>query len=114
MDQGQSLTQTTVKHYDKKTFNLFGGSTGFEDWLSADESYLWKTTEFTDPRPLLESEALAIEGGSGGEANPAFTNGDAYGISYERIGDPTVAVTQNITTVWDASHGGGTWAGGAT
>src|SRR5258708_3337387 len=109
--EGQSLTQTELRHYDKESFNLFGGGTGFEDWLASDNSYKWKTNEFTDPRPLLESEALAIEGGSGGDANPSFTNGDAYGISYVRQGDPTVAVTQNITTVWDVSQGGGASGG---
>ena len=109
--EGQSLTQTTLKHYDKETFNLFGGSTGLEDWLAADQSYKWKTTEFKDPRALLESEALAIEGGGSGQAtNPAFTNGDPYGISYVRKGDPTVDVTPG-TTVWDVSGSGTTWSG---
>ena len=68
----------------------------------------------TDPRPLLESEALAMESGGGGTDNPGFTDGDAYGLSYVRVRDKAVDVFPGVTTVWDVEPGRGRHVGGWT
>ncbi|MGB0360766.1 MAG: hypothetical protein ACPGEF_05085, partial [Endozoicomonas sp.] len=60
--EGQGKTKTTVRKYEKKSFNLFGGNTDFDDWLAKDKSYKWETVEFTDKSPLLESESVLLDG----------------------------------------------------
>ncbi|UUZ54414.1 hypothetical protein LP419_39705 [Massilia sp. H-1] len=94
-------------------FNLFGGGTGFEDWLSGDNSYVWKKFAFKDKLPLLESEALAIDGSSGALGTPVFATDDAYGISYSREFDKDVDVVPGVTTVWNHNLAPGV-AGGWT
>ncbi|UUZ48836.1 hypothetical protein LP420_40310 [Massilia sp. B-10] len=95
-------------------FNLFGGGTGFEDWLSGDNSYVWKKFAFKDKLPLLESEALAIDGGSGALGTPVFATDDAYGISYSREFDKDVDVVPGVTTVWNHNLAPGVAMAGPT
>ncbi|MBW6493254.1 MAG: hypothetical protein K0B16_01635 [Burkholderiaceae bacterium] len=104
--EGQELTQTIITKYEQKKFNLVGGNTSFEDWVSKDNNYKWRKYEFTDPRPLLESEALTLETGTGGTDTPSFADGDAYGISYVRKSDTWVDLESGITTVYRNADGG--------
>ncbi|MGI2027111.1 LEPR-XLL domain-containing protein [Endozoicomonas acroporae] len=87
--EGQSKTSTTVRKYEKKSFNLFGGNTNFDDWLAKDNSYKWKTVEFTDKKPLLESESVLLFGDdnysdSSYEITYVQTSGDSSVNSYDR------------------------------
>ncbi len=56
--EGQEKTKTVVTKYEKKSFNLFGVDS---DWLAKDARYVWRTTQYTDGAPLLESEVLVID-----------------------------------------------------
>jgi hypothetical protein len=95
--EGQEKTQTEVKYFKKNTFNLFGGGTWFDDVLAADESYLWRTFEFTDEKPLLESEGIILE--------PPGSVGDdvAYSVDYKTTQTATPITTQDNWTT------GGGW-----
>jgi len=53
--EGQEKVKTVEQYFEKNSFNLFGGDTGLEDFLSGDVSALWTHTDFTDGAPLLES-----------------------------------------------------------
>ncbi|HET6787449.1 MAG TPA: hypothetical protein VFH49_05785, partial [Aquabacterium sp.] len=99
--EGQEKVKTEVTKYEKNSFNLFGGNTGFEDWLSSDNSYKWRTVNYTDETPLLESEAAGIIGGSGGTAAPVYADDKAYTVAYEQVSDPDVNLESGVTTVWD-------------
>jgi hypothetical protein len=106
--EGQELTQVTLTKWEKSSFNLFGGGTSFEDSLSKDTSYKWKTIEFRDEIPLLESEAVAVE-------TPILFAADgvtplesivpdpdyAYTIVYEQKADADVDLIPGVTLVWD-------------
>jgi len=98
--EGQERVQTTVTKYEKSSFNLFGGGTGFEDWLATDNSYKWRTFVFTDGAPLLESEVQALDDSAvTGVDSPDYAEGKAYTISYVRIEDLDVEVLTDTTTV---------------
>ena len=99
--EGQEFTQTTVRKYEKKTFNLFGGATNFEDWLSGDNSYKWQTIEFTDDYPLLESEGLVAPGDA---EMPSYAPGTVYTIYYERQTDIDIDAIPGVTQVRDISN----------
>ncbi|MDH5205300.1 MAG: hypothetical protein OEW36_06520, partial [Hylemonella sp.] len=105
--EGQERVQTTITKYEKNTFNLFGGNTGFEDWLSSDNAYKWKTFEFKDGAPLLESEVLAVNGAGGALETPAYSDLTAYSIQYERLVDADVDVVSGVTSVYYVSPNGG-------
>ena len=79
--EGQSKTKTTVRKFEKKSFNLFGDN-AFGDWLVKDKSYKWETIEFTDKKPLLESESVLL---------PPDAESKDYTITYQQTaGDPDV------------------------
>ncbi|WBA80116.1 hypothetical protein [Endozoicomonas sp. GU-1] len=85
--EGQSKTKTTVRKYEKKSFNLFGDNS-FGDWLVKDKSYKWETIEFTDKKPLLESESvlLPIEGAESADYKVTYiqTEGDPNIYDFDR------------------------------
>ncbi|MGO0307869.1 LEPR-XLL domain-containing protein [Endozoicomonas acroporae] len=85
--EGQSKTKTTVRKYEKKSFNLFGDNS-FGDWLVKDKSYKWETIEFTDKKPLLESESvlLPIEGAESADYKVTYiqTEGDPNVYDFDR------------------------------
>ncbi|MGB0600487.1 MAG: LVIVD repeat-containing protein, partial [Rubripirellula sp.] len=89
--EGQSKTETTVTKYEQKSFNLFGGGTSFEDFLSSDSGYTSRDIVYTDAQPLLESETLLNRDSAEGrelmdsvfgttDANPTPTAN--YGVKY--------------------------------
>jgi hypothetical protein len=101
--EGQESTKTTVTKYEKRSFNLFGDN-NLADWLAKDKSYKWRTVEFRDAVPLLESEVLVLEGT---EESPAYADGRAYSIEYEQKTDTSVDVTPGVTLVkWLTANGG--------
>jgi hypothetical protein len=110
--EGQELTQVTLTKWEKSSFNLFGGGTSFEDSLSADTSYQWKTREFRDERPLLESEGVAVESLLLYDANgnplesivPDASKDMAYTIVYERKVDADIDLIPGVTKVWNVSN----------
>jgi Ca2+-binding RTX toxin-like protein len=108
--EGQEKVKTEVTKYEKNTFNLFGGNTSFEDWIDSDNSYKWKTVEFTDGTPLLESEVLVMVGDAdpqdGTSPAPAGVAGTAYTLSYELRVDTDIDAVQNVTKVFDNRPGG--------
>lgn len=80
--EGQGKTKTTVRKYEKKSFNLFGDNS-FGDWLVKDKSYKWETIEFTDKKPLLESESVLLPSEGAESAD--------YKVTYiQTEGDPDV------------------------
>ena len=91
--EGQEKTETEVRYYKKNTFNLFGGGTWFDDILAGDESYLWRTVEFTDEKPLLESEGIFVDDD---------TTDIAYSVAYK-----TTQTATPVTTVDNWETGGG-------
>ena len=91
--EGQEKTQTEVRYYKKNTFNLFGGGTWFEDALVGDDSYRWRTFEFTDEKPLLESEGIIID---------SSTSDVAYSVDYK-----TTETAAPVTTIDNWTTGGG-------
>jgi len=93
--EGQEFTQTTVYKYEKKSFNLFGDN-ALADWLVGDDSYVWKTIEFTDEKPLLESEVLVKQGTL---ELPSYASGMVYAIGYERQVDNDVKLVPGVTQV---------------
>jgi len=56
--EGQEKTTVVVTYYKKRSFNLFGF-----DWdsLARDQNYEWRTINYRDAFPLLESEILAVD-----------------------------------------------------
>jgi Ca2+-binding RTX toxin-like protein len=56
--EGQEKTTVVVTYYKKRSFNLFGF-----DWdsLAKDQNYEWRTINYRDAFPLLESEILAVD-----------------------------------------------------
>ncbi|MCJ8339824.1 MAG: LEPR-XLL domain-containing protein [Pseudomonadales bacterium] len=92
--EGQGKTQTEIRKYEKKSFNLFGDN-ALADWLVKDNSYKWKTVEFTDKKPLLESESIVADA----------TTAPEYKITYlQTAGDTSV---NDIDT--DSWTTGGGW-----
>ena len=102
--EGQEKTKTTYFLYVQKSFNLIGGGTGFEDWLSADSELVDTDIFFTDFAPLLESEVMALESGAnednGQVATPDDVAGNDYTILYQLMKDNDVDLLQGNTTVW--------------
>ncbi|MTJ31397.1 hypothetical protein, partial [Aphanizomenon sp. UHCC 0183] len=90
--EGQEKTQVEVRKYEKKSFNLFGF-----DWdaLVADDSYTWKTVEFRDEKPLLESESLVSN---------ATTILPAYTIEYQQVNDSSVDLIKNVSEVRNVAN----------
>jgi len=56
--EGQEKTTVIATYYKKRSFNLIGF-----DWdsLAKDENYEWRTINYRDAYPLLESEILAVD-----------------------------------------------------
>ena len=95
--EGQEFVQTTVTKYERNVFNLFGGDTGFEDWLSGDNSYVWQTIEF---------HRRAAAARIGGTVRPTRARrcrptppATTTPISYERLADTDVDVFTGVTRV---------------
>jgi hypothetical protein len=107
--EGQEATQTTITVYEDKSFNLFGGDTGFEDWLESDKQWKSRDTFFTDDSPLLESEVRAAIGevdDAGQLLVPDYVNSAvdvnsavAYSIQFVQKNDEAVEVLPNSTVV---------------
>jgi hypothetical protein len=113
--EGQALTKTTITKYEKNSFNLLGDN-ALADWLVGDNSWVSKDVEYTDKKPLLESETLEQEGAL--DANnrlllPAYATDDAYTIRYQQIGDPKIDAVKDQTKVYvggnESTGLGGTW-----
>ncbi len=96
--EGQEKTQTEVRYYVKKVFNLLGGGFGFEDSLASDDSYKWRTFAFTDETPLLESEYILVDTG---------TTNLAYSIKYEveEVGLDDDDTDYPIVDTWETGGG---------
>jgi hypothetical protein len=97
--EGQEKTKTEIRKYEKKSFNLFGDN-AFADWLVADASYKWRTIEFTDKKPLLESESIVR---SGSAQDYAWDTAD-YAIKYEEKAGDT-SVNEVKTRTWTTGGG---------
>ncbi|MBC8509085.1 MAG: tandem-95 repeat protein, partial [Chloroflexi bacterium] len=97
--EGQEKTEVVVTKYEKKSFNLFGDN-WFADLLVNDDSWVSQDTTYRDTKPLLESEAMGVEGDSN---VPWYANGMAYTIYYEEREDASVEVIQNTTVIKDDS-----------
>ena len=82
-----------MRYYKKNTFNLFGGGTWFDDVLAGDDSYLWRTFEFTDEKPLLESEGILVD---------LSTSDVAYSVDYR-----VTATSAPVSTPSNWETGGG-------
>ena len=95
--EGQEKTSTEVKYYKKQVFNLTGGLIGWlDDDLAGDESYQWKSVEFTDEKPLLESEGIIL-------TTPGSTADDvAYRVEYK-----SVVLSAGVPDVDNWTTGGG-------
>ncbi|HBV62832.1 MAG TPA: hypothetical protein DEF45_07395, partial [Rhodopirellula sp.] len=109
--EGQSKTETTVTKYEQKSFNLFGGGTSFEDFISNDSGYTSRDTVYTDAQPLLESETLLNPANTEGRdsmvtlfgttnANPIPTAN--YGVRYHNanMGSPVTEIEE-----WETGGG---------
>ncbi|HYR14149.1 MAG TPA: hypothetical protein VEQ67_08020, partial [Mycobacterium sp.] len=105
--EGQEKVKTVEQYFEKNSFNLFGGSTGLEDWLSGDVAALWTHTDFIDGAPMLESEVLALDnstnttGPGGTPATPGYAIGTAWSEKYELRVDNDISAIQNVTKVFD-------------
>ncbi len=98
--EGQEKTEVEVKKYEDTSFNLFGGGTSFEDGIVADNNFKWRTVEFRDEVPLLESESIVPNDET---TVPSYASGKAYTVAYEQLIDITVDLIQNISLVRDIS-----------
>ncbi|MFO0942485.1 MAG: hypothetical protein U0930_17240 [Pirellulales bacterium] len=101
--EGQEKTKVEVRKFEKKSFNLFGDN-AFGDLLVKDDSYVWKTVNFRDAVPVLESEVVyspTLQGN--GSANPsdplAYIVGNAYTIKYTQSPDRDVTLVPGQTIV---------------
>jgi hypothetical protein len=82
--EGQNKTKTEIRKYEKKSFNLFGDN-AFADWLVKDKSYKWRSVEFTDKSPLLESESVLTT------ASTPQADSSEYRVTYlQTAGDSSV------------------------
>ncbi|MCP4707532.1 MAG: hypothetical protein GY869_02815, partial [Planctomycetes bacterium] len=95
--EGQEWTKTTVSKYEKNSFNLFGDNI-IADWLASDNSYKWRTIDYTQDFPLLESETREKDGTP--EA-PPYAAGQVYTIQYEQKLDVDIEAFPGITLVRD-------------
>ena len=84
--EGQDKTRVTVTEYEKNSFNLFGDN-AFADLLASDNSYAWRTINFTDKTPLLQSEAVGVE------------TGDGYHLTYQQEANSGTKITPGVTVI---------------
>lgn len=102
--EGQEKTRVEQYKYEQNSFNLFGDN-AFADWLSPDSSYKWKTVNFRDEAPLLESESKSEQSGTqeaGDAIAPGFSTGTVYGISYVEKDDNSVDLLKGSSRVGHA------------
>lgn len=93
--EGQEKTEVEVTKYEQNTFNLFGDN-DLADLLARDEGYEWRTVEFRDEQPLLESESLLPNGSN---SVPGYATGKAYTIRYEKRNDRSVNLIKDVSLV---------------
>ncbi|MEH6442872.1 MAG: LEPR-XLL domain-containing protein [Oceanospirillaceae bacterium] len=91
--EGQAKTKTEIRLYQKKSFNLFGGGI-IDDFLVKDASYKWKTVEFTQSKPLLESESVVI----------GSTTSPDYEVEYIQTAGDT-SVNSHVVKTWTTGGG---------
>ncbi len=93
--EGQEKTSVEVRIYEKNSFNLFGDNS-FADFLARDDSYNYRSVEFRDAQPILQSEVVARPGQAG---FPGYADGSAYTLTYEQKEDHNVRVEPQRTIV---------------
>ncbi len=96
LGRGQTLSQTIVRVYEKKSFNLIGDNF-IADALVGDNSFVEERIyPRGEPRRLLESEVRELQGTTG---VPSYANNKAYTLAYVRRNDAVITVRPNITLV---------------
>ncbi len=94
--EGQTLSRTIVRIYEKKSFNLVGDNF-IADLLVADSSFVKEDIiPRGTPRRLVESEVREVQGTA---AVPAYAIDKAYTIDYVQLGDANIRVKPNRTLV---------------
>ena len=94
--EGQTLSQTIVRVYEKKSFNLIGDNF-IADALVSDNSYVSEQIfPRGESRRLLESEVRELQGTPG---VPVYANNKAYTLAYARRNDSVITVRPMTTLV---------------
>ncbi len=96
--EGQEKTETEQRKFEKKSFNLFGGGTKFEDSLKNDSSYKWIEVFYTDEQPLAESESLDTSTGV-----LSYANGSVYTALDQDLDVSTIDYVNSLDWVVDNS-----------
>jgi hypothetical protein len=91
--EGQAFSQVEVRKYEENSFNLVGANWSF---LVGNNDYKFRTVQYTDARPLLESELLL----DATELPPFIVDQD-YGLAFELVRNTQVPMLEGVTQVRD-------------
>jgi hypothetical protein len=93
--EGQEFTAIEVRKYEKNSFNLLGF-----DWddLVSDNSFVWQQVEYTDQKPMLESESLIAIADI-----PQSVKDQLYALDYITIENEKVRLITGVSQVRDVA-----------